>query len=93
VKMQFEMLYKNVLSAKESYTGAMIGWTSAEQKKTQADCKFALGMISRNEHLQAEADWLTAKASREQAVLNLTAAMETYEWAVKGLMESSTGQM
>ena len=48
-------------------------------------------MISRNEFLQAEIDWLTAKASREQAALNLTAAMETYEWAVNGLMATAAG--
>ena len=91
VKMQFEMLYKNVLSAKESYSGAMTAWTAAENKKNLADRKIALGMLSRNEYLQAEADWLTAKASKEQAELNLSAAMETYEWAVKGLMKSNGG--
>ncbi|MBQ7796286.1 MAG: TolC family protein, partial [Lachnospiraceae bacterium] len=62
------------------------GWTAAENTKAQADRKYALGLISRQEYLQAEANWLTAKASKEQAALNLTEAMETYEWAVNGLM-------
>lgn len=87
VKIQLEVLYKNVLSMKETYDGAQSGWSSAEQKKAQADRKYALGMISRGEYLQEEVSWLTAKASREQASLNLLEAMETYEWAVKGLME------
>lgn len=91
VKMQFEVLYKNVLAMEESYNGAMTGWAAAEQKKAQADRKFTLGMISRNEYLQAEADWLKARASKEQAELNLTAALENYEWAVNGLMKSSGG--
>ena len=91
VRMQFEVLYKNVLAMRESYNGAMLGWAAAENKKAQADRKFALGMLSRNEYLQAEADWLTAKASKEQAELSLLEAMETYEWAVSGLMASSAG--
>lgn len=91
VKMQFEVLYKNVLAMKESYNGAQIAWASAEQTKAQADRKYALGMLSRNEYLQAEADWLTARASREQAKLDLVAAMEAYQWAMDGLMASSTG--
>lgn len=91
VKMQFEVLYKNVLAMEESYNGAMTGWAAAEQKKAQADRKFTLGMISRNEYLQAEADWLKARASKEQAELNLTVALENYEWAVNGLMKSSGG--
>lgn len=86
VKMQFEVLYKNVLSQQEAYNGAITGWAAAEQAKAQADRKFALGMISRQEFLQAEANWLSAKAAKEQAALNLMAAMETYEWAVNGLM-------
>ena len=76
---------------KESYNGAQIAWASAEQTKAQADRKYALGMLSRNEYLQAEADWLTARASREQAKLDLVAAMEAYQWAMDGLMASSTG--
>lgn len=91
VKMQFELLYKNVLSAEEMYNGAQTGWAAAEKKKAQADRKHAVGMISRQEFMAAELEYLTAKASREQAALNLTAAMETYDWAVKGLITPSKG--
>lgn len=88
VKIKLEVLYKNVLAMKEAYDGAQSGWVSAEQKKVQADKKYALGMLSQAEYLQEELSWLTSKASKEQASLNLLEAMETYEWAVKGLMES-----
>lgn len=86
VKMKLELLHKEVLAKEESYRGALTGFAGAEQKKAQADKKFALGMISRQEYLQAEADWLSAKAAKEQAGFNLTAAMEAYEWAVNGLI-------
>ena len=86
VKMRLEMLHQDVLAKDEPYRGAMTGWSSAEKKKEQADRKYALGMISKMEHLQAEAEYLTAKASKEQAGLDLITAMETYEWAVNGLI-------
>lgn len=86
VRMQMEFLYRDVQQKQASYQAAMNGWTVAEANKAQADRKYALGMISRQEYLTAEVTWLTAKASREQAALDLTASMETYEWAVKGLM-------
>ena len=87
VRMQMEFLYRDVMQKQLSYQAAMDGWNVAEANKAQADRKFALGMISKQEYLNAEAAWLTAKASRETAALDLTAAMETYEWAVNGLMK------
>lgn len=87
VRMQMEFLYRDVIQKQLSYQAAMDGWNVAEANKAQADRKFALGMISKQEYLNAEAAWLTAKASREKAALDLTAAMETYEWAVNGLMK------
>ena len=87
VRMQMEFLYRDVMQKQLSYQAAMDGWNVAEANKAQADRKFALGMISKQEYLNAEAAWLTAKASREKAALDLTTAMETYEWAVNGLMK------
>lgn len=87
VRIQLEYLYKDVLQKQVSYNAAQNGWTVAEANKAQADRKYSLGMISKQEYLTEEVTWLTAKASKEQAGMDLTAAMETYEWALKGLME------
>lgn len=86
VDMQLENLYQSVLQAKTSYSAAMNGWNAAEANKAQADRKYQLGMISRQEYLSAEITWLGVKAAKEQAAMNLISAMETYEWAVKGMM-------
>ncbi|MBR6615126.1 MAG: TolC family protein, partial [Lachnospiraceae bacterium] len=59
----------------------------SEAKLAQAERKYTLGMISKAEFLSEEIAWLTAKANKEQAALNLLAAMETYEWALKGLVK------
>ena len=86
VRMQLEFLYRDVQQKQASYEAAMNGWTASEAGKAQADRKYRLGMISKQEYLNAEAAWLTANASREKAALDLTASMETYEWALNGLM-------
>lgn len=86
VRMQLEFLYRDVQQKQASYEAAMNGWTVAEANKAQADRKYRLGMISKQEYLNAEAAWLTVKASREKAALDLIASMETYEWALNGLM-------
>lgn len=86
VRMQMELLYKNVLQARTSYDAAMNGWAAAEANKAQADRKYQLGMLSRQEYLAQEVTWLSTKATKEQAVMDLISAMETYEWAVDGMM-------
>jgi len=91
VRMQLEFLYRDVQQKHASYLTAMDGWLLAEANKAQADRKYTLGMISKQEYLNAEVTWLTAKMSREQAALNLTASMETYEWAIKGMLVTATG--
>ena len=82
-----EYLYKDVLQKRAAYSAAQKGWAVAEANKAQADRKYSLGMLSKQEYLAEEVTWLTSKASKEQADMDLTAAMEAYEWAVKGLME------
>lgn len=86
VRMQMEFLYKDVQQKLLTYQSVQEGWPVSEAKLAQAERKFGLGMISKAEYLAEEITWLTAKANKEQAALNLLAAMETYEWAVKGLM-------
>ena len=87
VRMQMEFLYKDVQQKQLSYQSAVDGWPVSEAKLAQAERKYTLGMISKAEFLSEEIAWLTAKANKEQAALNLLAAMETYEWALKGLMK------
>lgn len=87
VRIQMEYLYKDVLQKQTSYQAVLSGYTAAEADKTQADRKYSLGMLSRQEYLSAEISWLTEKAAMEQAGMDLTAAMETYEWAVSGLID------
>lgn len=86
VRMQMELLYQTVQAKLENWNGSLLRLESADSTKAQAERKYSLGMISRQEFLQAEADWLTAKAAGQKAAFDLIAAMETYEMAVSGLI-------
>ena len=85
--MQMEYLYKDVQQKVLSYRSAIENWPAAEARLAQAERKFALGMISKTEYLTEEITWLTAKANKDQTGFDLRAAMETYEWAIKGLIK------
>ena len=42
---------------------------------------------SRQEYLQAESAWLSSEASHTAAKLDLTGAIENYQWALEGLLD------
>lgn len=92
VRTNLELLYRDVLQKQASYEAAKIKYTTDEAAKASADRKNSLGMLSRQEYLTAENAWLSAQSEFEAAGLSLTAAMEEYEWAVKGLMELAAAQ-
>ncbi len=84
VRMQMELLYKDVNQKLASYQIAVDGWNLAESNRLLAEKKLQLGMISRLEYLNEEVTWIKAKSSMEQASMDLVASVETYEWAIKG---------
>ena len=49
-------------------------------------------MLSRENYLAAEVAWLDGGAAWTAAGLDLTAAMENYEWAIKGLLDIGSQQ-
>lgn len=87
VRTAFDQLYRDMQQKKASYEAACIKYEADQQTKAAADRKNALGMLSRQEYLTAENTWLSAKADYEAAGISLTASMEAYEWAMKGLMD------
>lgn len=90
VRSSLDLLYRDVMQKKASYEAAVLQYTAAQADKAAADRKYNLGMLSVQQYLTAENTWLTEEAAFESAGLSLMAAMEEYEWAVKGLLELST---
>ena len=87
VRMEMEALYKSVIQKQTEFSAASLEYEAAAADKAAADQKYQMGMLSRQEYLQAEVSWMTAQASKESADLALQAAIEDYEWAVQGLLE------
>ena len=90
VRSSLDLLYRDVMQKKASYEAAVLQYMAAQADKAAADRKYNLGMLSGQQYLTAENTWLTEEAAFESAGLSLMAAMEEYEWAVKGLLELST---
>lgn len=88
VRMQMDLLYQDVMQKKAAFEAALTKYQTAEADKAMADRKYSLGMLSLRDYLEAEVTWLEAVAEKDSAGLDLTEAMETYEWARMGLIES-----
>lgn len=86
-------LYEDVEYKKAAYEAAGLQFQAATADKESADRKMELGMISRLEYLTAEASFLSAQASMDQAAVDLTAAIEAYQWAVKGMLDGVSSSM
>ena len=49
--------------------------------------RYAMGMLSRLGYLQARAAFLQQKAAYETAAAGLQQAMDTYDWALQGIVD------
>ena len=92
VMMGMELLYQEVLQKQKAYEAAEAGWQKVQEDKKAADLQYSLGMLSRENYFAAEAAWLDGEAAWTAAGLDLTAAMENYEWAIKGLLDIGSQQ-
>ena len=79
------------VTMKMDYQAAETAYEKAVSDKTAADSQYSLGMMSRESYLTAEASWLQSEASYTSAKLDLTEAMENYEWAREGLLDIGSG--
>lgn len=85
-------LYQDVLSKKASYDAAAANYEGAKITWNGAQIQNSQGMVNRVEFLQMEAAFLESQSAYRTAELELHQAMETYDWAVKGLIVSDSGQ-
>lgn len=92
VASSLQSLYSDVLSKKQDYDSAVSGFQAAEKKMQAADINQSTGAISSLDYLNTQIAYLNAKSEKETADMELFAAMEDYDWAVKGLIMTSGGQ-
>ncbi|MEY8337788.1 TolC family protein [Lachnospiraceae bacterium 62-35] len=92
MKITVTGLYQDMMEKKASYEGSRAAYESAQIIWNGAQIQNQQGMLSRIEFLQKEAEFLSARSTYEVAELELFQAMETYDWAVKGLVVSEEQQ-
>lgn len=83
IKMQ--ELYNDVLKKKAEYEAALTGYESAVISKQSADTMHQMGMVGETEYIGLQLQYLQKMSEKEAADIALFQAMETYDWAVKGL--------
>ena len=90
VRSSLDLMYQDVKQKQKAYEASETLYEAAKADKAAADRKNALGMMSRQEYLQAESAWLSSEASHTAAKLDLTGAIENYQWALEGLLDISS---
>ena len=87
IRSSLDLMYQDVKQKQKAYEASETLYGAAKADKAAADRKNALGMMSRQEYLQAESTWLSSEASHTAAKLDLTGAIENYQWALEGLLD------
>lgn len=85
IAISLNSAYKSVLQAKNAYDQTVLSFDIANRKYASAAAKQAMGSGTAMETLQAETDMVTAQMDREVKSLQLLAAIETYDWILKGV--------
>lgn len=85
VSVAMNSAYQAVLQAKADYDQSVLDFQVSEKNMGAADQKYQMGTMSKLEYLQEQANFVTAKAGMNSKELALFQAMETYDWAVKGV--------
>ena len=75
------MLKKSELQA------AQTAFRKAEGQKKNADIKYSAGLLSQEEYLTEEMNYISQTASYKAADLVFTQAADTYGWAVMGITQ------
>ncbi len=86
---QMDTLYQNVLAGRTMWQSAVTAQAAREAEWKAASNKMDLGMLSRQEYLEARSSYLDGAAAKAQADVNFQQAMDMYDWAVKGLMATN----
>ena len=91
IASSLQTAYLNVISAKNAYLFQQSNAALTAQTAAQTAQRYALGTASRLDYETAQAGAEQAQLSLRQAEYSLLQAMNSYEWAVKGLAAASAG--
>lgn len=84
---RMDTMYQDVLASRTAWQSACTAQAAREAEWSAASRKMELGMLSRQEYMEARAAYLEGVAQKAQADVNFQQAMDAYDWGVRGLME------
>ena len=89
-KMTIKMkeLYDDVYAKKSAYEGAKAGFEAAQKSADSYDRMYQVGLLSEADYLGTQISYYQKKAAYNSADTALRLAIETYGWAVKGLVNA-----
>lgn len=85
--IKMEALYQDILQKKAAYDSAQTAYEKAELVKNASDIQYQTGQIGKAAYLGQQLAYLQAKSNKNSANLALFQAMQTYDWAVDGIVE------
>lgn len=84
---QMDTLYQNLQASRSAWQGACTAQEAREAEWKAASSKKDLGMLSGQDYLKAKSAYLNGTAAKTQADVSFQQALDTYDWAVKGLIK------
>lgn len=85
ITLDMQELFSQLIQAKLSYDAACVSWEAEQTAWQNAQSRQALGMLSTEQFLQEEMQYLQKKSEAEAAELSLLQAWERYQWAARGV--------
>ena len=83
---KMDSLYADMKNKKALYEAALTGKERAEREKAAADRQYQLGLLGNSEYEAMQMSYISGTASYELAKLNLFSSINTYKWAVDGVV-------
>lgn len=84
---EMKRLYEDVALKRDALEKARTGFEKALLNMQQTNNKYAVGMLSKDEYLMEELNYVQKEADYKAADLALQQAMDIYDWAVLGIAE------
>ena len=85
--IQMKQLYEDVLLKKSELQAAWTAFQKAQGQKQNADIKYKAGLLSQEEYLTEEINYISQTATYKAVDLAFTQAADTYGWAVMGITQ------
>lgn len=84
-----QSLYQDVFARHAAYEAAQAGYLSAQKSAESSRRMYEMGMMAEADYLGTQLSFCSKEAAYQSADTNLRLAIETYQWAVRGLVDPS----